>query len=116
MGATVEQHTYTRLADIDNRTDSLEDFADETIGKVRSIYRYFENLELRIEEQGIHIQNLERELDSVHSDIRTLHNNTNFLYRRIKLLLSFCRKARKGILKKLKKKHCNDEEKLSLIE
>lgn len=51
MGATIEQHTYIRLADIDNRIDNLEDFANETIGHVLSIYQYVENIELRLEEQ-----------------------------------------------------------------
>lgn len=44
MNATLEQRLYTRLADIDNRAEILEDFGHETILRVRSLYKYMEIL------------------------------------------------------------------------
>lgn len=116
MNATVEQHSYTLLADINTRTESLEDFADETIGRVRSLYKYLESIELRLDEQSARMQQLEGDLDNGYTEINRLDHNSDYLYRRIRLLLTFCKRTKSRVLRKIKKFKQTDEGKIALIE
>lgn len=101
MGAVSEYHTYVRLADLTQRVDFLDDKLAEGEARLRGVYRHLYHIDfIRLEEHKSHIKELEDIVDDHCKDLTRLTHNNDFLFQRLKLLLSFTRKIRKKTLRK----------------
>lgn len=63
LGAVIQTHFYTRLADFDNRLNHLEEKDRVRETKIRAIFRYLEDIELHLEEQKTSLRVLDEEIE-----------------------------------------------------